>query len=119
MAAVPAPLLVAVALELIAVPQRAWMGSLIGQNARFCLTLIPLLATGPFVCLILALRRGAPTAPHLAGVIAGLTASGIAATFYAANCTDDSPLFVATWYPIATLMVAGAGYFAGDRFLRW
>jgi hypothetical protein len=119
LAAVAALLLVAVALELIAVPQRAWMGHLIGQNARLCLTLIPLLATGPFVCLILALRRGAPTAPRLAGMIAGLAASGIAATFYAANCTDDSPLFVATWYPIAMFTVAAAGYFAGDRFLRW
>ena len=28
-------------------------------------------------------------------------AGGIAATLYAAHCTDDSPLFVATWYTIA------------------
>jgi hypothetical protein len=119
LAAVPALLLIAVALELIAVPERAWMGHLIGQNARACLMLIPLLATGPFACLFLALRHGAPTAPRLAGMIAGVAASGIAATFYAANCTDDSPLFVATWYPIATFMVAAGGYVAGDRFLRW
>jgi hypothetical protein len=119
LAAVPVLLLVAVALELMAVPQRAWMSRLVGQNARLCLTLIPLLAAGPFACLFLALRHGAPAAPRLAGVLAGLAASGIAATFYAANCTDDSPLFVATWYPVATLMVAAAGYVAGDRFLRW
>jgi hypothetical protein len=42
----------------------------------------------------------------LAGAIAGLAASGIAATFYATNCTDDSPLFVITWYPLATGFVA-------------
>jgi hypothetical protein len=48
-----------------------------------------------------------------------LAASGIAATFYAANCTDDSALFVMTWYPIATLIVTTAGYLVGRKLLRW
>jgi hypothetical protein len=117
--AVPVLLLCAVGAELVAVPERAWMTRLVGHNARFCLTLIPLLAVGPFTCLFVALRRGAPTSPRLAGALAGLAASSIAATFYAANCNDDSPLFVATWYPIATLVVVLTGYVAGNRFLRW
>jgi hypothetical protein len=119
LAAVPILLLCAVGLELSAVPESAWMGQLVGHNARFCLTLIPLLAIGPFVCLFIALRRGAPTKPRLTGALAGLAASGIAATFYASYCTDDSPLFLATWYPLATLIVAAVGYLAGDRLLRW
>jgi hypothetical protein len=119
LAAVPTLLLCAVGLELIAVPESAWMGQLVGHNARFCLTLIPLLAIGPFVGLFIALRRGAPTKPRLTGALAGLAASGIAATFYASYCTDDSPLFLATWYPLATLIVAAVGYLAGDRLLRW
>lgn len=92
---------------------------MIGHNARFCLTLIPILAIGPLACIMLALRQGAPTNPGLAGAIAGLAASGIAATFYAANCTDDSPLFVMTWYPIATLIVTTAGFLIGRKALRW
>ena len=72
-----------------------------GMHAQNCLTLIPLLSIGPPICL-LALRNGASTRPGLAGAIAGLAASGIGATFYATNCTDDSPLFVVTWYPLAT-----------------
>lgn len=119
LAAVPVLLLCAVGAELVAVPERAWMTRLVGHNARLCLTLIPLLAAGPCACLFVALRRGAPASPRLAGALAGLAASGIAATFYAANCTDDSPLFVATWYTVATLAVVLAGYFAGNRFLRW
>jgi hypothetical protein len=55
----------------------------------------------------------------LAGAVAGLAASGIAATFYASNCTDDSPLFVITWYPIAILIVAAVGYLIGRKLLRW
>lgn len=117
--AAPVLLLAAVALELMAVPSSAWMERLVGQNARTCLTFIPLLAVGPLLCLLLALRQGAAAAPGQVGAMAGLAASGIAATFYAAYCTDDSPLFVATWYPAAALTVAAAGYVAGGRLLRW
>jgi hypothetical protein len=119
LAAVPALLVCAIGFELVAVPETAWAGRLVGHNARFCLTMVPLLAIGPFVCLLVALRHGATAMPRFAGALAGLAASGIAATFYASNCTDDSPLFVATWYPIATCIVVIVGYFAGDRFLRW
>ena len=63
-------------------------------------------------------RHAAPTRPSLAGAVAGLVASGIAATLYASS-TDDSPLFVATWYPLAIGIVVLAGYVAGSRCLRW
>jgi hypothetical protein len=118
--AVPAVLLaLAVITELAFTPASTWKPSLIGSNSRFCLTLIPLLAIGPLACFISAMRQGAPTRPGLAGAVAGLAASGIAATFYAANCTDDAPLFVATWYPLAIAMVVLAGYAIGSRSLRW
>ncbi len=116
-----APILLggAVIVELLVMPESTWMSSLVGTNARHCLTLIPLLAIAPLICLLIALRQGAPARPGIAGAIAGLAASGIAASFYAASCTDDSPLFVATWYPIATVIVVLAGYLAGSRFLKW
>jgi len=119
LAAVPILLGTAVLAELVMMPSDSWGARLVGSNARLCLTLIPLLAIGPLACLIVALRQGAPRRPGLAGAVAGLAASGIAATFYAANCTDDSPLFVAFWYPIATGIVVLAGWLAGSRWLRW
>lgn len=115
----PLILIVAVIIELIVVPERLWVMTLIGNNARHCMTMIPLLALGPLACLLVALREGAPTRPGVAGAIAGLAASGMAATFYATNCTDDSALYVATWYPLASGIVVLAGYFAGRSFLRW
>lgn len=118
-AAAPVLLGGAVIAELIVMPESTWAARLVGHNARFCLTLIPLLAIGPLACLLLALRQGAPSRPGLAGAVAGLAASGIAATFYAANCTDDSPLFVMTWYPMATAIVVFIGYLAGTKFLKW
>ena len=119
LAIAPALLAGAAVVELLVLPESQWMPRLVGHNARFCLTLIPLLSIGPLACLLAALREGAPSSPGLAGAVAGLAASGIAATFYAANCTDDSALFVITWYPIATLIVTAAGFLIGRRLLRW
>ena len=119
LAIAPALLACAAVVELLVLPESQWMPRLVGHNARFCLTLIPLLSIGPLACLLAALREGAPSSAGLAGAVAGLGASGIAATFYAANCTDDSALFVITWYPIATLIVTAAGYLIGRKLLRW
>jgi len=112
-------LAVAVAVELATVPQEQWMAKLIGTNVWHCLTLVPLFSLPPLAALILALREGAPSYPGLTGALAGATAAGAAATFYATNCTDDSPLFVATWYPLATGAVMALGALAGRVWLRW
>ena len=119
LAIAPALLACAAAVDLLVLPESQWMLHLIGHNAPFCLTLIPLLSIGPLACLLTALRQGAPSSPSLAGADAGLAASGIAATLYAAYCIDDSPLFVMTWYPIATLIVTMTGYLIGRKLLRW
>jgi hypothetical protein len=117
--AAPAFLVGAVAVELFVLPPGDWRSNLVGANATACLTLIPLLAIGPLACLLIALRRGAPAQPGLAGAVAGLAAGGVAATLYAAHCTNDSPLFVAVWYTLAIAAVALAGYALGARLLRW
>jgi hypothetical protein len=109
----------AVAVELVVTPSTLWVAKLVGKNALHCLTIIPILSLFPAVPLFFAMRQGAPENPGLAGIVAALASTGIAATLYASNCFDDSPLFVATWYPIATAVVAAAGYFAGKHFLRW
>ncbi|MCX8279282.1 NrsF family protein [Phyllobacterium sp. 0TCS1.6C] len=106
-------------IELCAVPSESWYVRMIGHNARFCLTFIPALAAGPLCCLLYALRHAAPVRPAVAGAVAGLVAAGIAATFYAANCDDDSPLFVVLWYTIAISAVALVGAIFGRVLLRW
>jgi hypothetical protein len=105
--------------ELTLVPQSLWEAKLIGSNAIHCLTIIPILSIAPLVALLFAMRAGAPQNPRIAGALAGAAAAGIAATLYASNCPDDSPLFVASWYPLATIVVSAVGAFAGDRLLRW
>lgn len=119
LAVAPALLVLATIGELLFVPSSEWIQRLIGSNAPVCVVLIPVLSVAPLVALIFALRQGAPTRPMLAGATAGLAAAGIGALLYASHCQDDSPLFMATWYVIATVIVALIGALLGTRFLRW
>jgi hypothetical protein len=119
LAAAPLLLLAAVALELAVIPSGDWGTRLVGTNSAYCLSFIPAMGVGPLALFILALRNAAPSRPMLAGAVAGLAAGGIAATLYAAHCTDDSPLFVATWYTLAIAILTIAGVFAGRAFARW
>lgn len=105
--------------ELMVMPSEVWVPRMLGHNSRLCVTIIPGLSLGPLACFLAALRYGAPERPGLAGAVAGLAAAGIAATFYAANCDDDSPLFVLLWYPVAIGMVATVGWALGRKILHW
>jgi hypothetical protein len=100
-------------------PQRLpMMTRLVGSNSRACMTAIPLMSLPLLAGALIALRHGAPSRPAVSGAIAGLLSAGLAATLYASHCTDDSPLFVMTWYTIATALVTAIGALAGSKLLR-
>ena len=61
----------------------------------------------------------APSRILVRRALAGAASAGIAALLYSSHCPDDSPLFVATWYPLATLICISVGALAGRRFLAW
>jgi hypothetical protein len=119
LAAAPGLLVFGVLVELVVMPSSSWGARLIGTNWRYCLTYSPLLSLPPLAAALIAMRHGAPTRPALAGAVAGLLAGGLGAALYAAHCTDDSPLFVATWYTIAIAGVTIVGSLLGRYFLRW
>jgi hypothetical protein len=101
-------------------PQRLpMMTRLIGSNSRVCMTAIPLLSLPLLAGALAGLRHGAPARPALAGALAGLVSAGLAATLYASHCTDDSPLFVLTWYTISTAAVTAVGALIGAKVLRF
>jgi hypothetical protein len=101
-------------------PQRLPMLTrLVGHNSMLCMSAIPVLSLPILGAAMVGLRHGAPARPAAAGAIAGLLSAGIAATLYASHCTDDSPLFVATWYTLAAGIVAGLGALIGRRVLRY
>ena len=117
---IPAAILIVGIVCEMMMPQRLpMMTRLIGSNSRICITVIPLLSLPLLAASLIGLRHGAPTRPAVAGAIAGLLSAGFAATLYASHCTDDSPLFVAAWYPIAIALVTAVGALAGSRVLRF
>ena len=101
-------------------PQRLpMMTRLVGNNSRACMTAIPLLSLPLLAGALVGLRHGAPTRPAIAGAVAGMLSAGLAATLYASHCTDDSPLFVMTWYSIAAALVTALGALVGSKVLRF
>lgn len=116
------PLGIALGLWLLAFATRA-------PEARFadvtppalaeCLGLILLISALPATMALRILQRGAPTAPALAGALAGLASSAGAATGYSLFCMQDNPLFYVTWYGAAIGIVTLASAVAGSRMLRW
>lgn len=117
---IPVGILVAGIASEMMLPQRLpMMTRLVGHNSRTCMTAIPLMSLPLLAGSLIGLRHGAPSRPAVAGAIAGMMSAGLAATLYASHCTDDSPLFVITWYSIATAAVAAIGALAGSRVLRY
>jgi hypothetical protein len=117
---IPAGLLVAGISGEMMMPQRLpMMTRLVGSNSRLCLAAIPAMSLPLLAAALVGLRHGAPTRPAVAGALAGLLSAGLAATLYASHCTDDSPLFVATWYSLAAGLVAAIGALVGSRVLRF
>lgn len=119
MFAIPAALLVGIAVELSLLPRALWMPRLVGSNAMWCLGSIPVFSLAPLAAILVALRKGAPASPARAGAAAGLMAGAIGAAIYGTHCWDDSPLFIAVWYTIAISAVTVLGALVGSRVLRW
>jgi hypothetical protein len=115
----PAMLLLGVGLELITIPSDTWHAKMIGHNSFYCMTLVPMLSLAPFVAVLYALKCGATMHPAIAGAIGGILSAGIGATLYASHCPDDSPLFVAAWYPVSFVLMTILGAVIGSRYLRW
>jgi hypothetical protein len=117
---IPLGLLIAgMVYELTTAQPLPMMARLVGSNSRVCLTAIPVLSAPLLAAALIGLRHGASSRPALTGAVAGLLSSGLAATLYASNCTDDSPLFVITWYSVAITVVASIGALAGSKLLRF
>ncbi|MBS0579260.1 MAG: DUF1109 domain-containing protein [Proteobacteria bacterium] len=115
----PLVLAAGIMIELLTVPEGEWAGRLTGHHAARCLALIPLISAPTLACLLFSLRRGAPAHPAAAGVVAGLVSGGIGTLLYSLSCRNDSPLFVATWYTLANVLLACASAYLGKRLLRW
>jgi hypothetical protein len=117
---IPAGLLIAGISGEMMMPQRLpMMTRLVGSNSKVCMTAVPIMSLPLLAASLIGLRHGAPSRPALEGAMAGLLSAGLAATIYASHCTDDSPLFVATWYTLSAALVTAIGALVGSRVLKF
>ena len=107
------------ALTLAQAPVEQWSGLIFGRNWRACLIAVPLYALVPLAILLGLARHGAPVDGKLTGACAGLASAGLATIAYSLHCPDDTAPFLATWYTIATAVVASLGTLVLPRLLRW
>jgi hypothetical protein len=116
---VPAFALLAIAVELAVQGTGNWSARLWGHSFRPCLSIIPALALLPLAGSLYAFRNGAARHPSLVGALSGVGSGGIAILAYGLFCTEDSALFIGTWYLLASAIAGLIGAIAGRFVLRW
>ena len=90
----------------------------LGHTWRVCSPLILLLALPIYACLVVAIRRLAPTRLALTGGAAGFAAGALAATLYGLHCPEQAAAFAATWYTLGIAAATALGALTGARLLR-
>ena len=72
-----------------------------------------------FAMLVLWLRRGAPTAPDRAGLVAGVAAGAFGIFAFSLHCPDNDIGNIGIWHSTVVLAMAGLGRITVPRLIRW
>lgn len=72
-----------------------------------------------FAMLVLWLRRGAPTAPDRAGLVAGVAAGAFGIFAFSLHCPDNDIVHIGIWHSTVVLAMAGLGRITVPRLIRW
>jgi len=118
LAAPVAALMVLAAVQLSA-PYADTAELVMGSTWSVCPWLVLMLSLPLTLCLLLAMRRLAPTRLAWAGAAAGLLAGSIAATIYGFHCPEMAAPFLLVWYTLGIAFSAAFGAFLGPRLLAW
>jgi hypothetical protein len=90
-----------------------------GTTWRTCLIAMGVMSPIAFAGAILATRWLAPTQPRRAGLVAGLFGGAVAMSAYAPYCPEHGIAYLAVFYCLPILAMAGLGWILGPRLLRW
>lgn len=69
--------------------------------------------------LTLWLRRGAPTAPGRAGLVAGVAAGAFGSFAVSIHCPANDIVHIGIWHSMAVVAMAGVGRVLVPRLVRW
>lgn len=84
-----------------------------------CLQMSALCAAAVGAALTAWMKRGAPVSPTHAGWLVGLAAGSLGAAAYSISCSENSVMYIGTWYTLAIAVCAIAGRLIVPRVLRW
>ena len=90
-----------------------------GDTWAQCLTAMLIMSPIAFAAAIMATRALAPVNLRRAGLIAGLFGGGVAMAVYSPFCPERGMGYVALFYMLPILAMAGIGWLTGPRLLRW
>lgn len=72
-----------------------------------------------FAMLVAWLRRGAPTAPDRAGLVAGIAAGSFGIFAFSLHCPFNDIVHIGLWHSAVVLAMAGVGRALVPRLIRW
>lgn len=72
-----------------------------------------------FAALVAWLRRGAPTAPDRAGLVAGIAAGAFGTFAFALHCPDNDIVHIGLWHSAPVFAMAGLGRAVVPSLIRW
>jgi hypothetical protein len=72
-----------------------------------------------FAMLTLWLRRGAPTDPDRAGLVAGVAAGAFGIFGFSLHCPDNDIVHIGLWHSAVVLAMARLGRAMVPRLIRW
>ena len=100
-------------------PAEARHAMVVGSSALLCPFYIVALSLPFLVAGGALMRRLAPTNLWLAGAAVGFMAGALGAWVYSFHCTEEGLPFLAIWYSLGILVMAGIGTLLGRTWLRW
>ncbi|WP_285711646.1 DUF1109 domain-containing protein [Erythrobacter oryzae] len=72
-----------------------------------------------FALLVLWLRRGAPTSPERAGLVAGVAAGAFGIFAASLHCPDNDIVHIGLWHSAAVVAMGLVGRVVVPRLIRW
>lgn len=72
-----------------------------------------------FAVLVLWLRRGAPTSPDRAGLVAGIAAGAFGIFTFSLHCPENDIVHVGIWHSAVVLAMGLVGRVLVPRLIRW
>jgi hypothetical protein len=72
-----------------------------------------------FATLVWWLRRGAPTAPDYAGLVAGIAAGSLGIFAFGLHCPENDIMHIGVWHSAVVLMLGALGRVIVPSLVRW